>query len=72
MRTFTSVDGKNNFGELVDAARAAPVSIVKYDRPFVVVMTVEEQDQLAGRVAESRSTSKPASHAKLPLKKGAV
>jgi prevent-host-death family protein len=47
MRTFTSADAKNNFGELIDLARAAPVSITKYDRPVVVVMAVEEFERLA-------------------------
>ena len=46
MRTFTSADAKNNFGELIDAARAAPVAITKYDRPVIVVMAVEEFERL--------------------------
>ena len=37
MRTFTSADAKNNFGHLIDLARAAPVAVTKYDRPVVVV-----------------------------------
>jgi prevent-host-death family protein len=49
MRTFTSADAKNNFGELIDLARAAPVAITKYDRPVVVVMAVEEFERLKGR-----------------------
>jgi prevent-host-death family protein len=46
MRTFTSADAKNNFGELIDLARAAPVGITKYDRPVVVVLAVEEFKRL--------------------------
>jgi prevent-host-death family protein len=46
MRTLTSADAKNNFGELIDLARAAPVGITKYDRPVVVVMAVEEFERL--------------------------
>ena len=46
MRTFTSADAKNNFGELIDLARAAPVAITKYDRTVVVVMAVEEYERL--------------------------
>lgn len=38
MRTFSSADAKNHFGELIDAARLAPVAVTKYDKPFVVVM----------------------------------
>ena len=46
MRTFTSANAKNNFGELIDLARAAPVAITKYDRTVVVVMAVEEYERL--------------------------
>jgi prevent-host-death family protein len=46
MRSFTSADAKNNFGELIDLARAAPVVVTKYDRPVVVVMAVEEFERL--------------------------
>ena len=46
MRSITSADAKNNFGELIDLARAAPVTVTKYDRPVVVVMAVEEFERL--------------------------
>jgi len=46
MRSITSADAKNNFGELIDLARAAPVMVTKYDRPVVVVMAVEEYERL--------------------------
>jgi prevent-host-death family protein len=46
MRKFTSADAKNHFGELIDAARAAPVAITKYDRPVVVMVAVEEFERL--------------------------
>ena len=46
MRIFTSADAKNNFGELIDLARAAPVAVTKYDRPVVVVVAVEEFERL--------------------------
>lgn len=49
MRTFTSADAKNNFGALIDAARVSPVAVTKYDRPFVVVMAVEEYEKLTER-----------------------
>ena len=38
MRKFTSAHAKNHFGELIDAARAAPVAITKYDRTVVVMV----------------------------------
>jgi prevent-host-death family protein len=46
MRTFTSADAKNHFGELIDTARAAPVAVTKYDRTVVIVLSVEEYDRL--------------------------
>ncbi len=46
MRSFTSADAKNNFGELIDMARAGPVAITKYERPVVVVLAVEEFERL--------------------------
>jgi len=42
MRKFSSAGAKNHFGVLIDAARIAPVAVTKYDKPFVVVMAVEE------------------------------
>lgn len=49
MRTFTSADAKNNFGHLIDLARAAPVAVTKYDRPVVVIMAVEVYEKLVKR-----------------------
>ena len=46
MRKFTAVDAKIHFGELIDAARAAPVAIIKYDRPVVVMVAVEEYERM--------------------------
>jgi len=54
MRTFTSADAKNNFGEVIDLARAAPVSITEYERPVVVVMAVEEFERL--KALDARAT----------------
>jgi prevent-host-death family protein len=50
MRTFSSADAKNHFGELIDAARLAPVAVTKYDKPFVVVMGVEEFERVMALV----------------------
>lgn len=46
MRKFSSAHAKNHFGELVDAARLAPVDVTKYDKPFVVVISAEEYERL--------------------------
>ena len=46
MKTFISSYAQNHFGVLIDAARIAPVAVTKYDKPFVVVMAVEEYELL--------------------------
>ena len=46
METFISSYAQNHFGVLIDAARIAPVAVTKYDKPFVVVMAVEEYERL--------------------------
>lgn len=48
MRNISAKDAKYNFGELIDAARAEPVTVVKYGRPVVVVMAIEEYERLKG------------------------
>ncbi len=46
MRSITSAKAKNNFGELIDLARSAPVAVTKYDRTVVVVMAAEEYERM--------------------------
>ena len=46
MKTFISSYAQNHFGVLIDAARIAPVAVTKYDKPFVVVMAVEEYERM--------------------------
>jgi prevent-host-death family protein len=61
MRIFTSAHAKNHFGELIDAARAAPVAITKYDRTVVVMVAAEEFERLKARQsARPRRSIKPA------------
>jgi prevent-host-death family protein len=43
---MTSHDAKARFGQLLDAARTAPVTINKHGRPVAVVMSKEEFDAL--------------------------
>jgi len=69
MRSITSAEAKNNFGELIDLSRAAPVAITKYDRPVVVVMAIEEYDRLTGRFSKSISKLKSVSPCKRLQKK---
>ena len=46
MRTLSAKDAKDGFGRLIDLARAAPVTVAKYGRPVVVVLSVEEYERL--------------------------
>lgn len=46
MRTLNAKDAKYGFGRLIDLARAAPVTVAKYGRPVVVVLSVEEYERL--------------------------
>ncbi len=48
MKTLAAKDAKNRFGELLDAARAEPVSIEKHGRAVAVVLSVEEYERLEG------------------------
>jgi prevent-host-death family protein len=58
MRKFTSAHAKNHFGEIIDAARAAPVAITKYDRTIVVIVATEEYERMNRRKTESRVAPK--------------
>jgi prevent-host-death family protein len=60
---FSAKDAKYNFGELIDPARAAPVTVAKYGRPVVVVMAVEEYKRLKG--LDATTDPPPAGQAKM-------
>ncbi|WP_246344288.1 type II toxin-antitoxin system Phd/YefM family antitoxin [Sphingobium fontiphilum] len=49
MQHMSARDAKNGFGRLIDLARAAPVSIDKYGRPVVIVLSVEEYERLSAQ-----------------------
>ena len=57
MQHMSARDAKNGFGRLIDLARAEPVSIDKYGRPVVVVLSVEEYDRLTTRVSKRGAAS---------------
>jgi prevent-host-death family protein len=46
MPSFTAAEAKSRFGELVDTARIEPVAVTKYDKPFVVVLGIDEHEKL--------------------------
>jgi prevent-host-death family protein len=61
MRKFTSADAKNHFGELIDAARAAPVAITKYDRAVVVMVAAGEYERMKAIRAKAKKAQRPKS-----------
>jgi prevent-host-death family protein len=48
MRTISAIDAKNRFGQLLDAAQRAPVTVTKKGRPAAVVMSVEDYERMRG------------------------
>jgi prevent-host-death family protein len=57
MKTFISSYAQNHFGVLIDAARIAPVAVTKYDKPFVVVMAVEEYERMQSELQPKNITA---------------
>lgn len=53
MRTISSVEAQNHFGELLDNAQREPISITRRGRPVAYIVSNEAYRTLAGRVAES-------------------
>jgi len=58
MKTMSAKDAKNEFGLLLDTARAEPVTIVKHGRPVVVVLAVEEFGRLTERFSPGGGVKK--------------
>ncbi len=57
MKTVTSVEAQNRFGELLDNAQREPISITRRGRPVAFIVSSEAYRTLTGRVAESAQTS---------------
>jgi antitoxin Phd len=62
MRTISSIDAKTRFGQLLDAAERAPVTVTRKGRPAAVVMSVEDYERLRGaawnRLAETMDAAR--------------
>jgi prevent-host-death family protein len=62
MRTVSSLDAKNRFGQLLDAAQRAPVTVTKKGRPAAVVMSIEDYERMRGaawkRLSETMATAR--------------
>lgn len=55
MRTVTSVEAQNRFGELIDSAQREPVTITRRGRPVAFVLSPEDmKDLLAIRQQRER------------------
>lgn len=48
MRTISSLDAKNRFGQLLEAAQRAPVTVTRKGRPAAVVLSVEDYERMRG------------------------
>jgi prevent-host-death family protein len=46
MRSVSSGDAKNRFGELLDTAQREPVTIEKHGRPVAVIVSAEEYETI--------------------------
>ena len=56
MKTMSAKDAKNQFGLLLDTARAEPVTIQKHSRSVAVMISVEEYGRL---VSDAKRVRKP-------------
>jgi prevent-host-death family protein len=52
MRTVSSMEAKNRFGRLLDAAQRAPVTVTKKGPPAAVVMSIEDYERMRVRAWE--------------------
>jgi prevent-host-death family protein len=53
MRTVTSVEAQNHFGELLDNAQREPISITRRGRPVAYIVSKEAYRSMAGVVSEN-------------------
>ncbi len=51
MRTLTSVEAQNRFGELLDSAQREPIAITRHGRTAAYVVSGEVYQQLVARAA---------------------
>jgi prevent-host-death family protein len=56
MKNMSAKDTKNEFGLLLDTARAEPVTIEKHGRPVAVVVSIEKYDRLLRAAKNSNRT----------------
>jgi prevent-host-death family protein len=66
MKFMSAKDAKNEFGLLLDTARAEPVTIEKHGRPVVVVLAVEAFGRLTAEQAPGAGATKMVSLPRRP------
>lgn len=49
MKSMTSVEAQNKFGQVIEAAQRQPITITRHGRPAVVVMSVEDYQRQRGK-----------------------
>ena len=57
MQTLSAKDAKYGFGRLIDLARAEPITVTKYGRPVVVVLSAEEYERLKALESAGKTDS---------------
>lgn len=62
MKTVSSVEAQNHFGELLDNAQREPITITRRGRPVAYIVSSEAYRTLTGGVAEN--TEKMAAYLK--------
>jgi len=62
MRSISSLVAKNRFGQLLEAAQRAPVTVTKQGRPAAVVLSVEDYQRMRGaawqRLADTMASAR--------------
>jgi prevent-host-death family protein len=49
MKTFTALEAKTRFGQVIDAAQREPVTVTRQGRPSVVIVSAEEYERRQSR-----------------------
>lgn len=60
MKTFSALEAKKHFGQLLDIAQREPITVTKRGRPAAVMMSIENYERMRGalrrRLLETIST----------------
>ena len=54
MKTITSVEAQNHFGELLDSAQRGPITITRRGRPVAVILSARDMEEMTA-VRERRA-----------------